>query len=239
MNKPLFRKAKKSEIYLKCGMSGPSGSGKTMSALRLAYGLVGDWDKICVLDTENRSSELYCDTKYKNFHIGEFNTVEFDPPYEPQRFVSAIDSVVKDGIQCVIIDSSSHEWDGKGGCLQIHSNLGGRFQDWATVTPMHQEFLEKIKSVKAHVIPCLRRKQEHVMETVNGRAKVVKKGLKEIQRDGFEYELTLSFDIEMNHLVTASKDRTSLFVERPPFQITEATGQELIAWSKGEVVDAI
>jgi hypothetical protein len=35
--------------------------------------------------------------------------------------------------------------------------------------------------------------------------------MKQETRDGFEYELTASFDININHQATASKDRTNLF----------------------------
>lgn len=41
-------------------------------------------------------------------------------------------------------------------------------------------------------------------------------------RDGFEYELTTSFDIAHSHHATVSKDRTKLFNDEP-FMITEKT----------------
>lgn len=66
----------------------------------------------------------------------------------------------------------------------------------------------------------------------NGKAKVEKKGLKEITREGFEYELTLSFDIAQNHLAVTSKDRTSIFMDRPDFKITSETGKILKDWAE-------
>jgi len=42
------------------GIQGPSGSGKTYSSLLLAAGLVGgDYSKVCIIDTEAGSSDLY------------------------------------------------------------------------------------------------------------------------------------------------------------------------------------
>ncbi len=59
----------------------------------------------------------------------------------------------------------------------------------------------------------------------NGKTKVVKHGLKQITREGFEYELTLSFElINDKHLAKVSKDRTGLFVDKPEFLINKATG---------------
>jgi hypothetical protein len=53
-----LQKAQRQQVKLRLNLSAPSGAGKTYSALLLAYGLVGDWDKICVIDTENGSASL-------------------------------------------------------------------------------------------------------------------------------------------------------------------------------------
>ena len=76
-------------------------------------------------------------------------------------------------------------------------------------------------------------------QDTNGRLKVEKKGLKEITREGFEYELTLSFDIAQNHLATTSKDRTSLFMDKPDFRITKETGETLSEWAEKGVVPEV
>jgi CO dehydrogenase nickel-insertion accessory protein CooC1 len=44
---------------MKMGLQGVSGSGKTYSALLLARGLVRDWNKVAVIDSENHSADLY------------------------------------------------------------------------------------------------------------------------------------------------------------------------------------
>ena len=65
----------------------------------------------------------------------------------------------------------------------------------------------------------------------NGRTKVVKHGTKEITREGFEYELTVNFElINDKHLAKASKDRTGLFMDKPEFIINQATGKKLMQW---------
>ncbi len=60
-----FRRAARRQAKIKVGLQGPSGAGKTTSALLLAYGLVGDWSKIVVIDSENGSADLYS-------HLGDF-----------------------------------------------------------------------------------------------------------------------------------------------------------------------
>lgn len=215
--------AQREQVKLRLGLSAVAGGGKTMGALLLAKGLVGDWSKIAVIDTENKSASLYA-------HLGPYNTLPLDPPYTPERYIEAIQACENAGMQAIIIDSITHEWDGKGGCLEIMDKLGGKYQDWAKVTPRHQAFIEAILQSKCHVITSVRRKQDYEMTKVDGKVKVEKAGLKEVTREGFEYELTLNFNIDERHNATASKDRTGLFMDKPSFVISESTGELIRKW---------
>ena len=220
-----LQKAERQQVKLRIGISGASGFGKTYSALLLAYGITNDYSKIAVIDTENGSASLYA-------HLGGFNVINLNGPYPPENYIKAIELCEKSGIQVIVIDSVSHEWNGVGGCLEIHEKLGGRFQDWGKVSPRHQAFIDKILQSSCHIITTTRRKVDYSMETEsNGKTKVVKLGTKEITREGFEYELTVNLElINDNHLAKASKDRTGLFMNKPEFVINSATGKKLIAW---------
>mgnify|MGYP004417265947 CR=1 FL=1 len=220
-----LQKAQRNQVKLRLGLSGASGFGKSYSALLLAYGITNDWTKIAIIDTENNSASLYS-------HLGDFNVLSLYEPYAPERYIEAIEVCEKEEIEVVIIDSITHEWSGKGGCLELHEQLGGRFQDWAKITPRHQAFIDKILNSNCHVITTVRRKTDYSLDKDgNGKTKVMKLGTKEITRDGFEYELTVNFElINDNHLVTASKDRTGLFSGKPEFIINSSTGKKLIEW---------
>ena len=220
-----LQKAQRNQVKLRLGLSGASGFGKSYSALLLAYGITNDWTKIAIIDTENNSASLYS-------HLGDFNVLSLNEPYAPERYIQAIEVCEKEEIEVVIIDSITHEWSGKGGCLELHEQLGGRFQDWAKITPRHQAFIDKILNSNCHVITTVRRKTDYSLDKDgNGKTKVMKLGTKEITRDGFEYELTVNFElINDNHLVTASKDRTGLFSGKPEFVINSSTGKKLIEW---------
>lgn len=226
-----LKQSKRQNVKLRLGISGPSGFGKTHSALLLAYGMTQDWNKVAVVDTENSSASLYSD-------LGNFNVLDLSAPYSPERYIEAIEVCEKAGIEVIIIDSITHEWQGAGGCLQIHEKLGGRFQDWAKVTPRHQAFIDKILQSTCHIITTTRRKIDYSLDVgSNGRTKVVKHGTKEITREGFEYELTVNFElINDQHLVNASKDRTGLFMNKPEFVITSKTGERLLKWCNAKPV---
>ncbi|WP_157208557.1 AAA family ATPase [Mariniflexile maritimum] len=221
-----LQKAQRDQVKLRLGISGASGFGKSYSALLLAYGITNDWTKIAIIDTENNSASLYS-------HLGDFNVLSLNEPYSPERYIEAIKTCENASMDVIIIDSITHEWQGKGGCLQIHEQLGGRFQDWAQVTPRHQAFIDAILGSSCHVITTVRSKIDYSIDTTsNGRTKVVKHGMKEITREGFEYELTVNFEIiNDQHLVRASKDRTGLFSsDKPEFVINAATGKKILQW---------
>ena len=221
-----LRKATRSQAKLRVGVTGPSGAGKTYSALLIARGLTDDWNKIAVIDTENGSGELYSD-------MGDYNVLTLNAPFSPEKYVEAIKTCEEGGMDVIVIDSTSHEWDGPGGCLEIQEKLGGKFQDWAKVTPRHRAFLDAILKSPCHIITTNRKKQDWSMEKDgNGKTTVAKMGLKDVQREGFEYELTLSFDVTIRHLASASKDRTGLFMDKPEFIITEETGRQLKEWAE-------
>lgn len=228
-----IQKASRKQVKLKIGFFGPSGSGKTYSALRLAKGLVGSYDKIAVIDTENESAALYS-------HLGDFLHLDFRPPYDPRKYIEAIKQIESQcpSVECIIIDSISHEWEGDGGCLQIQERLGGRIQDWAKVTPLHTAFIQAIVQSPSHIIVCGRTKIDYNIGKDNNsnKTKVEKLGTKAVTREGFDYELTLSFRIDENHNACIDKDRTSLFKDMVPNLITEEIGIKLKTWNElGEV----
>ena len=225
-----LKRAEKKKVKLKIGMSGASGFGKTYSALLLAYGMTDDWSKVAVIDSENRSASLYAD-------LGEYNVIELTPPYSPERYIEAIKTCESAGMEAVIIDSITHEWDGEGGCLDLQEKLGGRYQDWAKVTPRHKAFVGAILQADTHIITTVRRKQDYEMSKDDkGRVTVQKTGMKEVTREGFEYEITVNFEfLNDKHLVKPSKDRTGLFMGKPEFVITSETGKQLIEWANSGV----
>ena len=217
-----FTKAERKKAKLKLNLSGPSGSGKTYSALQMASGL---GKKIAVIDTENESASLYA----SEF---TFDTLPLRPPYSPERFVGAIHAAYNMGYEVLIIDSASHEWTGSGGCLEINDKAAARFKGntwsaWSETTPKHRKFIDALLQTDIHIITTTRAKTE----TVQGEGKkILKLGMKCEQRDGFEYELTVSLDmLHENHLAIPTKDRTHLF-SRDGEQITKQTGERILAW---------
>lgn len=225
----VFRKAERKQSKIRISMAGVSGSGKTYSALRLARGLASAWNKVAMIDTENGRGDLYSD-------LGEYNIITLKAPFNPERFIEAIKTCEDQGMEVIIIDSISHEWEGKGGCLESNDQLaevkfkGNTWAAWSHTTPRHRKFIEAIIASPCHIITTMRSKTETIM-TDSKRVKKV--GTKDIQREGFSYEMTVSFDIDREkHMALAGKDNTHLFEDENPFVISEADGIKILKWNK-------
>ncbi|WP_180644423.1 ATP-binding protein [Acinetobacter bereziniae] len=217
-----FTKAERKKAKLKLNLNGPSGSGKTYSALTLAVSL---GKKIAVIDTENESASLYANEF-------DFDTLPLRPPYTPDRFVGAITAAFNMGYEVLILDSASHEWVGSGGCLEMNDEAAKRFKGntwsaWSETTPKHRKFIDAILQTDMHIITTTRAKTE---TAVGEKGKIIKLGMKAEQRDGYEYELTVSLDmLHENKLAVPTKDRTKIFHPEGEI-ITRETGQKLLAW---------
>ncbi len=216
-----LEQAQRKNVKIKLGLQGSSGAGKSMSALLLAFGITDDWSKIAVIDTENHSAELYS-------HLGNYNVLALSPPFSPERYIEAIEVCKKAGIKVIIIDSLSHEWDY---IIEQHGALAGNsYTNWAKFTPRQTAFINAILQSDVHVICTLRAKQDYVLSEKNGKYVPEKVGMKPIQREGVDYELTLVFEIDIRHNAVATKDRTGLFVSKPEFKITAETGRAILNW---------
>lgn len=223
-----FRKAQKSQSKIRLALIAPSGYGKTYSALRIAKGIGG---KIAVIDTENGSGDLYSD-------VFEYDIVTMKPPYTAEKYIEMIKAAEQFGYNTIIIDSLSHAWAGEGGLLDQQGKIAdsGRngFTAWRSITPKHNKLVETILSSKCHIISTMRAKTEYVVDkNDNGKSEIKKIGLSPVQRDGVEYEFTIVFDIDKNHNVMASKDRTSLF-DGKIVEASEKIGEQISKWLSAE-----
>lgn len=216
-----LQQAQRQNVKIKLALQGSSGSGKSYSALQIGYGLVNNWSKIAVIDTENQSASLYA-------NMGNFNVLVLKPPFSPERYIQALNVCMQSQMQVIIIDSLSMEWEF---ILDAHSNLtGNSYTNWAKFTPRHQQLIQAILQADCHIICTLRAKQDYVLSEKNGKMVPEKVGMKPIQREGVDYEFTIVFELDIRHNATASKDRTGLFMGKPEFKINSQTGKEIADW---------
>ena len=224
-----IRRARRSATKLRLLLPGPSGSGKTWGALTLAKGIGG---RTVVIDTEQGSSDMYD-------QLHEFDVVDLAPPFTPERYVEAIAACEAAGYEIIIVDSITHEWNGKGGCLELVDEIarakfkGNTWSAYSEITPRHRAFIDAMLRSRAHIIATARAKTETAQVDEGGRKRVVKLGMSAETRQGVEFEFDVVLDlVHDGHFATVSKDRTGIFAGDPK-PITVETGRRLAEWLAG------
>lgn len=200
------------------------------------------WERICVIDTENASGNLYVGTQAGGIRVGEYLTIGLEPPFSAARYLEAIDLAEQNGVEFLIIDSLSHAWSGEGGLLDVQANIakrtGNGYTAWRDVTPQHNRLVDRILQCNMHIAATLRTKTEYVIEdNASGKKAPRKVGMAPIFREGFEYEMSVFFELALDHSASATKDRTGLFDGRY-FIITPEIGTQIHQWLAGASTDS-
>lgn len=156
-----IREAVREGARIVIGLAGVSGSGKTFTALQLAWGLAkGDSSKVGLLDTENKRGSLYDDILVgKDGKVNRFQIGDLYPPFSPQRYSEAIKEFQAAGVEVLVVDSGSHEWEGEGGCEDIADD-GGRVANWKKAKREHKRFMNTLLTCDMHIILCLRAREK-------------------------------------------------------------------------------
>lgn len=226
-------------------IAGPQASGKTTSALRIATGITQvTGGKICFIDTENKRALKYA----KAFN---FNHLELDPPFSPDRYDEAVKFAENQGYgegDVIIIDSMSHEHEGPGGVLEIHDqylaskNYNPKFNmlGWNVAKKGRKRFISyRLQRTPCHIILCFRAKQDLKEQQVNGQTKYVNEGLAPIGADEYFYEMDISLILPLGSMGkpdwTEKNARINEFGQKKPLtellhntqQISEETGKKI------------
>lgn len=239
-----FKKAVRKGSHVLVALEGESGSGKTLTALLLARGLVGPEGKIGVLDTETERALTYADDS----RVGAWQHADLTYPYTPERYVQALRCAENAGLDVLIIDSGSHEWEGIGGVIEIaeEPNSAGKVNDglvkWARPKFRHKKFVQALLTTRMHIIVCLRAKEKMVQQ-INPETKkkeIVSAGFIPVQDKRFAYEMTVRLFLsnadgaDEKGRVTVKKCPDKLLAAFPEGQrVTIKSGEMLKAWVDG------
>lgn len=186
-----IRKAQRAGARLVIGISGISGSGKTYTALQLAWGLAnGDASKVGLLDTENKRGSLYADIlKSRDGKVNQFLIGDLDAPFSPQRYIDAILEFQAAGVEVLVIDSVSHEWNGLGGVLAMVAKYEKSVTAWKNVKPEHQRFMNTMLQSDMHIIVCIRATNKVDWKDAKNPKQL---GIMPVQQEEFMFEMTAS-----------------------------------------------
>jgi len=243
--KPLvlnIRRATRAAARLVIAFAGISGSGKTRTAIEFAYGLAGyDVSKIGFIDAENKRGELYADvlenhpthpTKETWWH-GDLRA-----PFSPDRYTQAIKQFEAQGVEVLIIDSTTHEWEGEGGVQDIAEANKSKFgkKDWAKAKGEHKKFINALLQCNMHVIVCIRAREKTEEKKVDGKMVVNQLGIMPIQEKNFMFEMTASlmmFAEGQMQQVMKCPGELQQWLGRGQGYVTSADGAAVRQWVEG------
>lgn len=202
----MFKRAVKAESKLRLAIAGPSGSGKTYTSLAIATALAAG-KPVALVDTEHGSASKYAG-------LFDFDVAEMHPPFHPDKFIAAVREAQAAGYAVIILDSISHAWSGTGGVLDLvdeaakRSKSGNTYTAWKEGTPVQNRMIDAIVQSGIHVIATMRSKTEYILaDTGNGKQAPRKVGMAPVQRDQFEYEFDVVFDMDIENNAIVSKTR--------------------------------
>lgn len=231
-----IRPAKRGGAKAIIAIAGPSGSGKTFTGLKIARGMVDHPSKIGLLDTENKRGSLYADILDGPFMIGDLY-----PPFSPKRYSEAIKEFQESGVEVLVIDSVSHEWEGEGGCDDIANaplNAGKKMANWVGAKREHKSFMNTLLQCNMNVICCIRAREKTDFKDPQ---KPVSLGIQPVCEKNFMFEMTAS-------LLMENEGKKQSFLKMPAFLLKafgsgqgylgEETGKKIIEWiNTGEKED--
>jgi hypothetical protein len=222
-----FKKAERTQLYLRCALFGPSGSGKTMTALRMAKGIAEKMGvPFAVIDTEARSASKYADRI--SFDVDDLGEKTID------HYIAAMNECIRAGYKVLVIDSLSHAWrelTEEVDRITQQSISKTSFSAWGKVNPKQKRFIDAILNFPGHIIATMRSKTEWVIgEGKGGKITPEKMGLAPEQGKGIEYEFDLLIELDQKHQAAITKDRTGKFQDETIDKPGEDFGVALYDW---------
>lgn len=233
--------AKRLAIPALMSLSGTSGSGKTFSGLLLAAGMAGG-EKVGMIDAENGRGTLYQDDPdILKALPNSYLYTQISAPYTPIRYVGALRAMEAAGCKVCLIDSTSHEWEGDGGCSDIaeQNKLKG-MPNWIKAKKEHKRFMAYLLSSRMHIIPCLRAREKVSVIKDNGKEVFVSQGIQPIAEKNFVFEMLISlmFDEQTHHYLNLKMPKMLASIFRTGELITVAHGEAVRRWADaGQAID--
>lgn len=236
MSELSFHPATRQGVKPLIGLYAESGCGKTYSALLLARGIAGPNGKVGIVDTESGRGSLYADVL-----PGGYAAMQLSEPFSPMRYIEAIKAAEDAGLDVLVLDSASHEWENIGGVLDMAAEREAKsgkpgLHNWKEPKLQHQKFMLKLLQSPLAIIVCVRAKFKSRQVKENGKTAIVKDDhVSPIQAEDFIFELMAHAEINPDHTIRLSKcshpDLRGCFPEDYKEPISIKHGEAIALWA--------
>lgn len=199
---------------IKLALTGLSSAPKLFSALQLAYGLAGKWERIIVVGSSRT------DAAYQ--HLGNYGTLTVARDATPARYTELLNLCVESHKDVVIFTSLSDEWQlGVG----YHANTSYH----EDVLRAHRTFLQTIRNAPVHIIACLDTRKVFLPKDLRGR-RTLNVAEQVIQQPGIEGEFMTVLHLDKKGLARVQRDDTDVFDREQRIALNVLHGCVLLDW---------
>ncbi|RYF37895.1 MAG: hypothetical protein EON97_00405 [Chitinophagaceae bacterium] len=207
---------------IKLALTGLPSSPKLFTALQLAYGLCGSWERIIVIGSSQR------DGQYQ--HIGGYNTLGIAKDATPQRYMELLNIAASCSKDVVILSSLSDEWQ-----YGVSSHLQSSYYE--EVLRSHRTLFHMMKHAPVHVIGLIDTRHTFLQRDAEGKRRLRTEQL--IQQQDIGHHFTTVLHLEKRAIAVVHKDGTKVFPADEPFKLSVHYGALLSDWCRsGEPVIA-
>jgi len=212
--------ATREKIKLRMCILGATGSGKTATALLFATALARHYGgKIGVIDTQNRQSRDYANTRFAplGFYPIDINGGN------PLAYINALQIFAKEGdFSVVIVDSMTSAWQEEGGVLDSAGD-NAQFSEWSGIKKPNFKMFDTIQKSPFHVIATVLADTQYLIKSKEdsgtGKMSIDIVGTKPIQDKKMMPKFGVQCSMDQYHRMTVT--RTSfepydrMIIEKP------------------------
>lgn len=199
---------------IKLGLVGPSSSPKLFSALQIAYGLCGAWERILVIGASTK------DTQYQ--HMGAYNTLFIPADAPPQRYMELLNLGGSCMKEVIIFSSFSQEW-----IEGVTRHLSASYYE--ELLRSHRSLLRMIHQFPRHIIACMDSRKKLAYQGEDGKLRLHLSS-QVLQQEGVERHFTTMLSLDKKGRAMTVKDLTQTLPTERPFSLTAQVGAMLQDW---------
>ncbi len=199
---------------VRLAITGPAAAPKLFTALQMAYGLTGAWDRIIVIGSSPR------DTIYQ--HLGAYHVLTISRGASPQRYSDLLNLCSGCNKDVVIYSGLSDEWR-EGVAAYLNT------AHYEEALRAHRFLFDMIRYSPAHVIACIDSKKKLLYQEGEGIGKI-KFGYVPVQEENFDRHFTTVLSLDKKGMATVEKDTSKMLPGGPAFKPSVQAGALLQDW---------
>jgi hypothetical protein len=199
---------------IKIAIEGSLSTPKLFTALQLAHGLTGAWERIIVIGSTSR------DGQYQ--HIGGYSTLHVASDATPQRYTELL-NIAASCKDAVILSGLSNEWQ-----HGVSAHLQGSYYE--DVLRAHRTFFHMLRHAPVHVIALVDTRTTFLQRDSRGRRKLRQERV--IQQPGISQHFATVLRINSSGNARVEKDATKTLPTDEQFKVSLHHGALLSEWCR-------